>query len=485
MGLEALQGMQSPDISGGAVSPTIGKLPGDYQNQLDAAQQKQLLAKFLLQRFSTQPQGQMVSGHYVAPSPLAGIAQALGTYVGLKQYGEGNKEVSAVRDRYNTDVQGERAKVLGMLTPQTNTTSGVPSFDAAKMTRGLDEETLPMQTSTTPADPMGAERAAMGSKFPEVQKLAEALQKQRMDLFKAAAPGATNTSLVSAAQGGGNIGGLAPAVASPVVPVQLGENAGAQWSDTKGNPHFSFAPKGTVVNNNLGDKVEHGLVSKDVADRATALKKSIPDTVSSVNNMFSALDRGTYTGAASQVNTAIGKIGSLLGVPDIKAANSEEFKQQVAPLLMANAKSLGAGSGFSNTDRDFLEKALPNLMAEPENIPKVMSILGAGKLNEALRHNADLDSAASAGLISPQMAQYQRVDVPNTIPGVGFDNETKQYVAVPYSVWKAAKKGAPFNMTEEQANAMTRAMVSNGGVRNQPPGVPAAGKNVREFVWGQ
>lgn len=61
--------------------------PDVIQKQADL-QRNQQIAQMLMQQGGETPQGQMVSGHYVPPSPVQGLTNALKTYMGYKAMGD-------------------------------------------------------------------------------------------------------------------------------------------------------------------------------------------------------------------------------------------------------------------------------------------------------------------------------------------------------------------------------------------------------------
>ena len=68
-----------------AMNPMAAMMGPDVTRQQYELQQNQRYADILMQQaLQEQPQGQMVSGHYVPPSPVQGLAQLLKAYVGRR-----------------------------------------------------------------------------------------------------------------------------------------------------------------------------------------------------------------------------------------------------------------------------------------------------------------------------------------------------------------------------------------------------------------
>jgi hypothetical protein len=72
------------------------QLPGEFQSQQADLQRKKMLADMLMAQGMQQPQGQMVSGHYVGPGLLGNLAPLAKFFVGRKCRGK------SIKDRRNS-----------------------------------------------------------------------------------------------------------------------------------------------------------------------------------------------------------------------------------------------------------------------------------------------------------------------------------------------------------------------------------------------
>lgn len=94
--------------------------PEEFAQQQSLNRQQQMAA-LLMQRGQQQPQGQMISGHYVAPSifqNLAGLANiAASRYIGEKADTEAAKLANAIREN-KADVEQQ---IINKMTPQAET----------------------------------------------------------------------------------------------------------------------------------------------------------------------------------------------------------------------------------------------------------------------------------------------------------------------------------------------------------------------------
>lgn len=89
--------------------------PIEYQADLLDVQRKRKLAEALMaQGMAPMPQGQMISGHYVAPSITQGLSQVLKAYLGNKRAAEADADQLGIMKRYGADLQAARVKMAGL-----------------------------------------------------------------------------------------------------------------------------------------------------------------------------------------------------------------------------------------------------------------------------------------------------------------------------------------------------------------------------------
>ena len=106
-----------------AINPA-GTLPPELYEQQQQLNRQQQMAQLLMQQGGQQPQGQMVSGRYVAPSFFQNIAPLVQTYLGTRMAEKGDKKAlelaSALRQRYGDELKEFRNLMQGKeeLAPQ-------------------------------------------------------------------------------------------------------------------------------------------------------------------------------------------------------------------------------------------------------------------------------------------------------------------------------------------------------------------------------
>lgn len=99
-----------------AINP-MGTLPPELYEQQQQLNRQQQMAQMLMQQGQQQPQGQMVSGRYVAPSFFQNIAPLVQGYVGTKLAEKGDKQAlelaAKLRQRYGDELKEFRNLMQG------------------------------------------------------------------------------------------------------------------------------------------------------------------------------------------------------------------------------------------------------------------------------------------------------------------------------------------------------------------------------------
>jgi hypothetical protein len=108
------------------------------------------------------------------------------------------------------------------------------------------------------------------------------------------------------------------------------------------------------------------------ADEARAAAQSLPAFAEAKR----LVESGNITlGAGADTRVAMQKLGALFGLDTTSASNAETFRAAMAPTVLGLVKGLGAGSGISNADRDFAERAAGgNINLEPATIKRLIDI---------------------------------------------------------------------------------------------------------------
>lgn len=145
--------------------------PGfDEQVEAQNIERSRKYAEMLRQQAETPLQGQMVSGHYVAPSWTQHLANLLKTYQGVKGMQDADERqkalAQAVRGRQTQEMQ-QFSKILGGTAAQPTG----QSYQTGANEMGDEAATVPQWQGAQAANPMGAFQYAMGSQTPALQQI--------------------------------------------------------------------------------------------------------------------------------------------------------------------------------------------------------------------------------------------------------------------------------------------------------------------------
>jgi hypothetical protein len=146
----------------------------------------------------------------------------------------------------------------------------------------------------------------------------------------------------------------------------------------------------TSVNTNPGPSKQVYETVEKRADEARAAAAALPSFAEAKR----LVDSGNITlGAGADLRVSMQKVGALFGLDATSASNAETFRSVMAPTVLALVKGLGAGSGISNADREFAEKAAGgNIQLEPATIKRMIEI-GAKAADAKIKaHNKMLDT---------------------------------------------------------------------------------------------
>lgn len=338
-------------------------LPPDYaieQQKLDRA--RQLAQAMQTQSQQPMPQGQMVSGRYVAPSPLEGVNKLLGAYLSNRQMNDADTKQADLTKRYNTD----RAAVLAQA---LQAREGTPEMPGAPLPQDVQGPVQP--TTAVPGSTRKMAEVLLGSQFPDLQQtgMQQAL---------------TQDEVVKLSEGerafmGGKEIFSNPKVREHVVEGQIFRDQGQGYTPVAGekkvpdykDPEYlrikkEIAAAGRPLTNvnvstekKYGEQFASNVAKADVDMRDAAIKS--PELAQRANNIKELLASGkVITGTGADFRLALGKAAGLVGLSDKETiANTEAVSVDLARNTIDSIKAsgLGSGSGFSNADRDFLEKA--------------------------------------------------------------------------------------------------------------------------------
>ena len=153
-----------------------------------------------------------------------------------------------------------------------------------------------------------------------------------------------------------------------------------------------------------------------------SLAKSYDDNLKAANGLVfldaarKAVNGATTTGLFAKPALLAARVGSAFGVTDAAAAaDPETFMALAARSVMQTIKSLGSGSGISDSDREYAAKAMGgDIKLNKESINRLLDIQERATRMMVQQHNRKVDQAAASGV--PSVYDY-RIDIPQSSGG--------------------------------------------------------------------
>ena len=334
-----------------------------YDADLAAIQRRQRLAALLMQ------QGMDTSPVY---SPWQGLSRVVASIMGNMQGGDADREEKALAQRRASERQSELSRVFDvaastepgakMQLARMLAASADPAFQQAGLAmalKGNDEEfgTTPVVSGGQQylVGKRGTIRPTGLSADPKYHTVGNALVPE---------PGAPGSSVTPAYQGPSReVTDFTELLKS--AGIDPGSPQGKQLFQAYAMKQATHAPP-TQVNVDTTNKpfatgIGEGLAKDFNAARAAAMGAQRGNQVA--DQAESLLNSGVFSGAGATITLKGGKILQTAGLGKFvdaeRIANTEALISNLAQQTLANLRQsgLGGGNGFSNADRDFLEKA--------------------------------------------------------------------------------------------------------------------------------
>jgi hypothetical protein len=451
----------------------------------DAAQlqRKQAMIDALLAQAQKGPQqGEMVSGHYIAPSMVSALLPALQMFAAQHAQGKVDTQKQELAQKY----QGGLAQAMQQY---MQTRNGIPGTDATPRipepaisdaaVRGdapmpdFQSPTLPTPgTPATPGNPFQAAATAAGSSYPQIammgnEDLKAQLAGQLTPKELLAARDMTGGSRVAAATGGGATV-LKPEVYNPVGQVGTNPDGTPIMGQTQGESgKATFAPKGVNVNVSPNPEATAGkeLALSLAKGQAKTVEESFTKATSAsqaldaLGNATEQFDAGVKSGAAAPVQLGLAKWGKALGLgDDPQIANTESYRAAVARETAQMVKNFGSGTGISDADRQFAEKMSggePTL--DDKSMSRLLNLAQAAAANVVTGHAELLARVGrTPGAVQEQIDSFKVPFNFKAGSGVSYDPTTGHFTALGPVPTTKLKGTAEHPMTLEEYAAKLR-----------------------------
>jgi len=390
------------------------QVPGPYDEDYRSLARREQMAQILQQQAFQPIDVGSYQGIQAPISPLSGIAKVLQGYFAGQQMDAADKgrkdlELKSIDDQYRmvglpvpdrTKPQALAQALAQPATPSANYGEGMPSVVSAPQAANMPQaETMPVAQSF-PIGPSGATQ-----NLPNAQ-LAQALQAQgqpqgQPQVQPQGVPQQVGKPMIPLINGDPQqtmalmriigvpetvkaaLANAAPSDFSKIVAAAGIQQGSPEWNALHAaqvkNKNYTAPVKvganETVLNPYTNqpvytppDKTAPQARSKTLgeldAKQIDALHLTAQDSqkmVTDANRIIDLIDQGAFTGAGANVKLEIARGFNLMGANNDEAVkNGELLVSQTAGNVLNHAKTsgLGTGQGFTDKDRDFLEKVV-------------------------------------------------------------------------------------------------------------------------------
>ena len=337
-----------------------GNIPPEYLQQQQQLNRQQQMAQLLMQQGMNQPQGQMVSGRFVAPSFFQYAAPLAQLYAGQSLAKEGDKAMLDLAEKLRKGKAEAEAEIFKQLTPQY---------------QRVEEMAGPAYQGQTPAfeKPMPVDYA----------KIAELIKTNQFGAGKE----------------------MLPAVMERVIP-KLPTSV-LEYNYGKENPEFygyqmgmkkAAAPSMTAITN---VQAFEPFKSKAQGQMGEVLIKNF-ETLQNIPTAIRTLDRAaelapqSFAGSFGEQKLELAKFfNNNLGtnINPNKVANTEELRSALFTNVMENLKKLDASP--SQEQQRVLQQSMGSLATDPTALPRVINTYKQILIDKAETHNKKVEQAIS------------------------------------------------------------------------------------------
>jgi len=337
----------------------IGTLTGDQFNQQQISRQ-QKMAEMLLQQGMQQPQGQMVSGHYVAPSLVQNLAGLANVYMGQRGIEKAEKAQLDLADRLRQqtmqDVQGFGQAVQGReATPEVVPQGQTLRDDQGQLTMGSQQA-----TAAVAPDYNKGLSILMGSKSPQSQALGNMML---ADMLKTQKLGEGETLVRPNFQGG-----FTP-VAGEIGAKKTNDIRNYEYdvknSGFKGtfNDWLTSQKKAGATNVSVGGAKDLAGQVGDISKESKIAAMGAVQSADSANRIIQSVDSNKLfagVGANQRLTAAQIADGLGLGGKDTaeKIANSRQAIQGLAQLTLQGRKQMRGEGAITESEGALAQRAM-------------------------------------------------------------------------------------------------------------------------------
>jgi hypothetical protein len=325
----------------------MGTLTGDQFNQQQISRQ-QKMAEMLLQQGMQQPQGQMVSGHYVAPSLVQNLAGLANVYMGQRGIEKAEKAQLDLADRL-------RQQTMQDVQAYGQAARGVP--EQTVYGAGMEGPTMNVTPAVAPNPEKGL-GILMGSRSPQSQALAQALLADQMKTI-VAPEGSTIYR--------GGIGGAGETIKGS--PKKTSDIQNYEYdvanSGFKGtfNEWLTGQKKAGASNQIMNAGKDFTGQVGDIGKASKISAEGAVQSADSANRIIQAVDSNKlFTGIGANQRLTAAQIADGLGLggkdTSEKIANSRQAIQGLAQLTLQGRKQMRGEGAITESEGALAQRAM-------------------------------------------------------------------------------------------------------------------------------
>jgi len=411
----------------------------------DITRQREMAKMLLQQGMNTSDLGgQMVSGRYVGASPLQGIAKVYQAYTGRKMAEEADRKQTELANMLRQQTMQDLQAYGEAVTPRA-AVEAKPEVIPQGQTM-LDDQGMPTIGYQAPVQAVPEKKAdyskglavLLGSKSPQSQALGNAML---ADMFKTQKLGEGETLVRQNFAGeflpvGGTGGGKLPSeIKSATIFLGLQNKDPNTWTaqeraavEQKANEFKRSGANNLVVNTGKSytSQFGQGIADQDLNkfNAADAAPKQIIDA----NKTLELLDKGAITGLGANYKLNLARAFNVVGANnDETIKNTEQLVANRGKAVLNNIKSsgLGAGQGFTDKDRQFLENVVGGTITLNDKTLRDLANLEIKAANASIdTWNSRVDrmpqeALAGTGIGKVQAPKIERAKTPPPPPQIG------------------------------------------------------------------
>jgi hypothetical protein len=405
----------------------MGTLTPEQMLQQQQILRQQKMAEMLMQQGMQQPQGQMISGHYVAPSIFQNLAGLANTYVGQRGIEKADQAQIDLAKRLRADETAAMA-------------------DYFQIKEGKPAEMYPAQAGPMPT----------GGNIPLQESKAAVLPNPKaaylnLSVDPRATPRLQNMAFTKLNEGPMKVG-VDDVLLDPFTNKPIYQGAGKQPDSIKyaiaigqlpADPKTWTAQQAAYAKTLVESKASSGankydfsnMLGKSVSDIQPMLIASKTATGGAIqqadaaNRIIEAVDTNKiFTGAGANQKLQLAQIGSMLGVAgdtaEQKIGNTRQAIQGLAQLTLQGRKQMRGEGAITESEGALAQRAMSGDVSL--TAAEIKQLANAAKRSAKFTYDQHQSMMGALAKDSPNSLPYYQIEVnPNIFGPVGGSSPTR------------------------------------------------------------